>query len=495
LNSQSVDAILALDQGTSSSRAMLFDRQGRVLAQAQQEISCSFPQPGWVEQDAEQVWWSVLAVCREVMHQAKQLQVRVCAMAITNQRETSVLWHRDSHSVVAPAIVWQDRRTQERCQQLREQGFESLLQQKTGLCADPYFSASKLQWLLDQYPAVRQNPSAYAFGTIDSFLLWRLSNGTTHATDTTNASRTALFNIDSLQWDDQLLALFDVPRDLLPAVRPSAGVFGYCDVSWFGEALPILAMAGDQQAAALGQGCIGEGGLKSTYGTGCFALLNTGNKRLTSNHQLLTTIAYTVQGQTHYALEGSIFVAGAAVKWLRDQLGVNRHASETEVLAASIPDNRGVYLVPAFTGLGAPYWRADVTASWTGLTLATGRAELARAVLEAVAYQTYDLLMAMQADGAVLQRLQVDGGMVNNSWFCQFLADLLQLPVMRPLQTETTAFGVALLAGIELGWYQGLADLPTLVQAESWFKPADTSRREQNIAGWQAAVARVLAED
>lgn len=490
---QSKQAILAIDQGTSSSRAMLFNAQGQVLAQAQQEISCSFPAAGWVEQDGEQLWWSVLAVCRDVLQQARLLGVQVLALAITNQRETSLLWQRDNDTLLGPAIVWQDRRTQAQCQQLREEGHETLISQKTGLCADPYFSASKLQWMLDAYPQVRRQPSDYAFGTVDSFLVWRLTKGTVHATDTTNASRTSLFDINHLRWDDQLLQLFKVPKALLPEVRPSAGHFGYCDISWFGERLPILAVAGDQQAAALGQGCIGAGGLKSTYGTGCFALLNTGEQRLQSKHQLLSTVAYTVQGTTHYALEGSIFIAGAAVKWLRDQLGVIRSAAETEALAASLPDNCGVYLVPAFTGLGAPYWRPELAAQWSGLTLSTGRAELCRAVLEAVAYQTYDLLMAMRADGATLTQLQVDGGMVNNSWFCQFLANLLQVPVMRPLQTETTAFGVALLAGIEVGWYAGLSELPKLVQAESWFKPQPDPLREQNLAGWQQAVARLLA--
>lgn len=488
------DVILAVDQGTSSSRAMLFDPQGQLLAQAQQEVHCSYPEPGWVEQDGEQLWWSVLAVCRDVMQQAKQLQLRVVALAITNQRETSLVWHRESHALLAPAIVWQDRRTQLYCQQLQADGYDTMVQQKTGLCCDPYFSASKLHWLLAHYPALRADPSAYAFGTVDSFLLWRFSAGAVHATDTTNASRTGLFNIDSLAWDDELLALYQVPASLLPQVQPSAGLFGYCDASWFGEALPIVAIAGDQQAAALGQGCIGAGGLKSTYGTGCFALLNTGAQRVASQHQLLTTIAYTVQGQTHYAQEGAIFVAGAAVKWLRDHLGVIRHACETEALAASLSSNQGVYVVPAFTGLGAPYWRADVRACISGLTLATGRAELARAVLEAVAYQTYDLLQAMQADGALVTQLQVDGGMVHNSWFCQFLADLLQLPVVRPLQSETTAFGVALLAGIACGWYQGLADLPRLVHVDRCFAPQPDPNRTHNLAGWHAAVARVLAE-
>lgn len=487
-------AVLAIDQGTSSSRAMLFNQAGEVLAQAQQEISCQFPSPGWVEQDGEQLWWSVLTVCRDVLQQAKLRQIQVLGIAITNQRETTLVWHRASDTLVAPAIVWQDRRTQDFCQTLSDHGADALIRQKTGLCADPYFSASKLHYLLQQHPDIQADPAAYAFGTVDSFLLWRLTKGQVHATDTTNASRTGLYNIESLTWDDELLALYSVPEALLPKVQESSGHFGMSCASWFGESLPILALVGDQQAAALGQGCIGEGGLKSTYGTGCFALLNTGKQRLQSKHQLLSTIAYTVQGQTHYALEGSIFVAGAAVKWLRDKLGIIQSAQETEALAASLNDNQGVYLVPAFTGLGAPYWRPELKAQWSGLTLSSGKAVLVRAVLESVAYQTYDLLMAMQADGARLQQLQVDGGMVNNSWFCQFLADILQIPVMRPLQTETTAFGAALLAGIALGWYQSLAELPTLVQAESWFHPsAEQQARERALQGWQVAVAQLLA--
>lgn len=486
--------ILAIDQGTSSSRAMLFDRHGALRAQAQQELACAFPHSGWVEQDAEALWLSVLTVCREVLAQADVLQLKVCGIGITNQRETTLLWRRDTGEVVAPAIVWQDRRTLEYCQQLQQRGHQDWVSQRTGLCLDPYFSASKLHWLL-QNPALRQAAvqGELAFGTVDSFLLWRLTRGRVHATDTTNASRTLLLDIHRLQWDAELLELFDIPAALLPEVRQSADDFGASDAHWFGRPLPIVAVAGDQQAAAIGQGCVRAGGLKSTYGTGCFALLNTGEQLLQSQHQLLSTVACTVQGQTQYALEGAIFVAGAAVKWLRDQLGLIRDASETEALAASLADNGGVYLVPAFTGLGAPYWRPELKAQWSGLTLGTGKAHLARAVLEAVAYQTADLLQAMRSDGAALLSLQVDGGMVNNSWFCQFLADVLNINVMRPLQTETTAFGVALLAGIQLGWYADLDALPALVRAESWFYPECSSgQRAELLAGWQRAVAALL---
>lgn len=508
-------AILAIDQGTSSSRAMLFGRDGQLLASAQHEIHCSFPAPGLVEQDPEQIWQSVLTVCRQMLLAAQQQGWQVHGVTITNQRETTVLWRRDTGAAVAPAIVWQDRRTLQACQGLQSAGYESLIRDKTGLCLDPYFSATKLQALLQQ-PALQQAAAAgeLAFGTVDSFLLWRLTAGPAvagghfnganarHCTDTTNASRTLLFNIRTLSWDEQLLQLFQIPAAVLPQIQQTADDFGQVHARWFSDVWPdamrlsIVALCGDQQAAAIGQGCVRAGGLKSTYGTGCFALLNTGSACLFSQQRLLTTIAATVQGQTQYALEGAIFVAGAAIKWLRDQLGLIASAAESEQLAQSVSDSGGVYLVPAFTGLGAPHWRPDVTAQFSGLTLGSSKAHLVRATLEAVVYQTADLLAAMRADGAVLTSLQVDGGMVNNSWFCQQLADLLDLPVMRPLQTETTAFGGALLGGIQLGWYQSLDDLPALVRAQSWFYPQlDGAKRAQQLAGWQRAVQALLTAD
>ncbi len=486
------EAILAIDQGTSSSRAMVFAADGSLLLQAQQEIDCYYPEEGWVEQDPEQIWLSVLTVCREVLQQAKLQQIQIKGIGITNQRETTVVWRRDNFETIYPAIVWQDRRTAETCEGLKAAGAEAMVRAKTGLCLDPYFSAAKLQWILQQHPDI--DAKDLAFGTIDSFILWRLTLGQKHATDTTNASRTALFNIQSLTWDAELLALFNIPAEVLPVVQQSADDYGTTAARWFDEEIPILALVGDQQAAAIGQGCVRAGGLKSTYGTGCFALLNTGEQCLTSQHQLLTTIASTVQGQTQYALEGTIFVAGAAIKWLRDQLGVISQAAETEHLAASLPDNGGVYLVPAFTGLAAPYWRSDLRASLSGLTFGCGKAHLARAALEAVVYQTADLLTAMKADGAPIETLQIDGGMVNNAWFCQYLADVLALDVMRPLQTETTAFGAALLAGIQLTWYRDLAALPSLVRAESWFRPKmPAAQRELVLQGWQQALQRLLA--
>ncbi len=471
---------------------MVFAADGQLLLQAQQEFACNYPHEGWVEQDPEQIWLSVLTVCREVLQQARQQGIFIKGIGITNQRETTLVWRRDNFEAVYPAIVWQDRRTASYCEALKARGVEPVVQQKTGLCLDPYFSASKLHWILQQHPDI--DPRELAFGTVDSFILWRLTLGQVHATDTTNASRTALFNIRSLSWDPELLDLFAIPAEVLPQVKQSADAYGATDPRWFGEAIPILALAGDQQAAAIGQGCVRAGGLKSTYGTGCFALLNTGSQCIESSHQLLTTIASTVQGETQYALEGSIFAAGAVVKWLRDQLCIIQTAAQTEGLASSIPDNGGVYLVPAFTGLAAPHWRSDLRATLSGLTFGCGKAHIARAALEAVVYQTADLLAAMQADGAIIENLQIDGGMVNNHWFCQFLADVLDLQVMRPLQTETTAFGVALLAGIQLQWYADLAALPSLVRAESWFKPQMSAHeRADLLAGWHQAVHRLLA--
>lgn len=488
--------MLALDQGTSSSRALLFNQQGQVLAEAQQELNCQYPQQGWVEQDAEHIWLSVLKVCRDVLKQAQQQQLQVVGIGISNQRETTVAWHKKTGEVLAPAIVWQDRRTSAYCAELKASGHAALVRQKTGLELDAYFSASKINWLLQNQQAVAEAAAAgeLGVGTIDSFLVWRLTGGAVHATDTSNACRTMLFNIHSLQWDQELLKLFQVPADCLPVVKQSADFYGNCAETVFGSALPVLALAGDQQAAAIGQGCVSAGSLKSTYGTGCFALLNTGEQPLYSSNNLLTTVACTVQGQTLYALEGAIFVAGAAVKWLRDQLGVIQCASETEALAAGLLDNGGVYLVPAFTGLAAPHWRSDVRAAVLGMTFGTGKAQLARAALEAVVYQTVDLLAAMQADGARISALKVDGGMVVNNWFCQYLADVLNLPVLRPATTESSAYGVALLAGISFGWYPDLAATAQRLDTVQRFEPRmDAQQRAALLNGWHQAVAQVLA--
>ncbi|MBU1618249.1 MAG: glycerol kinase GlpK [Gammaproteobacteria bacterium] len=487
-------AILSIDQGTSSSRALLFNRDGKVLAVAQQELDCVYPQQGWVEQDAELIWLSVLKVCRQVLAQAVQLGIEVLGVSISNQRETTVLWHKAKDKVLAPAIVWQDRRTADYCQQLKDQGHEAMVQQKTGLLLDPYFSASKIQWLLTHNADVQQAlaEGELAFGTIDSFLLWRLTSTKVHATDTTNASRTLLLNLQTLSWDQELLQLFGVPEHILPQVKQSADSYGLCDTRLFGLALPVLALVGDQQAAALGQGCINAGSLKSTYGTGCFALLNTGCKPLFSKHRLLTTVAFTVQGHTFYALEGAIFVAGAAVKWLRDQLGVISEASETEGLAQSLPDNGGVYLVPAFTGLAAPHWQPEARAALVGMTLGTGKAHLARAALEAVVYQTGDLLSAMLADGANAEQLQIDGGMVANNWLCQHLADVLNIPVLKPNQNEASAYGASVLAAVQLGWFESLADVQFSSDALQFLPQMSADKRQQLLSGWKLALNSVL---
>ena len=487
-------AILSIDQGTSSSRALLFNRDGKVLAVAQQELDCVYPQQGWVEQDAELIWLSVLKVCRQVLAQAVQLGIEVLGVSISNQRETTVLWHKAKDKVLAPAIVWQDRRTADYCQQLKDQGHEALVQQKTGLLLDPYFSASKIQWLLTHNADVQQAlaEGELAFGTIDSFLLWRLTSTKVHATDTTNASRTLLLNLQTLSWDQELLQLFGVPEQILPQVKQSADAYGVCDTRLFGLALPVLALVGDQQAAALGQGCINAGSLKSTYGTGCFALLNTGCKPLFSKHRLLTTVAFTVQGHTFYALEGAIFVAGAAVKWLRDQLGVISEASETEGLAQSLPDNGGVYLVPAFTGLAAPHWQPEARAALVGMTLGTGKAHLARAALEAVVYQTGDLLSAMLADGANAEQLQIDGGMVANNWLCQHLADVLNIPVLKPNQNEASAYGASVLAAVQLGWFESLNAVPFSADALQFLPQMSADKRQQLLSGWKLALNSVL---
>jgi glycerol kinase len=490
-------AILAIDQGTTSSRAIVFDTRGQSVACAQQEFPQLYPQDGWVEHDPEEIWLSTLKVCKAALAQADAAGYETRAIGITNQRETSLLWERTSGKTLHNAIVWQDRRTAAYCASLKKQGHEPLVTQRTGLLLDPYFSATKLHWMLAHIPGARQRAQngELAFGTIDSFLLWRLTGGRVHATDVTNASRTLLFNIHDQQWDQQLLQLFELPESLLPEVKDCAAFFGTTDASVFGRQLPILGLAGDQQAAAIGQACLEPGMIKSTYGTGCFVLMNTGKQPVQSRNRLLTTIAYRVNGETSYAVEGSIFVAGAAIQWIRDALGLVATAAETENLAAGLASNNGVYMVPAFTGLGAPYWDPNARGALFGLTRDTGIAEIARAALESVAYQTTDLMNAIVSDGASPPTtLRVDGGMVANNWFCQFLADLLNLPVERPRVTETTALGAACLAGVKSGLFASLADISRHWQPETLFKPdIDAGKRRHLLDGWEKAVSRVLA--
>ena len=446
------ELILSLDQGTTSSRAILFDQNTNIITTAQQEFPQHYPQNGWVEHNPEDIWSSCLSVVKEVLAHAKQINADVIAMGITNQRETTIVWDKQTGKPIYNAIVWQDRRTAKQCQQLKDQKLEAFVRERTGLLLDPYFSATKVAWILDHVEGARAlaEQNRLAFGTIDSFLIYRLTAGQQHVTDATNASRTNLFNIHTGQWDEQLLDIFSVPPSCLPRVLNCADDFGITDKNLIGEAIPIYGVAGDQQSAAIGQCCFTAGETKSTYGTGCFVLSNTGTTALQSQHQLLTTVAYQLDGQIHYCLEGSIFIAGAGIQWLRDGLGLIKHAKETQALAESLDDNRGVYLVPAFTGLGAPYWEPDVRGALFGLTRDTGVAELVRATLESVCYQTYDLIEAMTGDGVSTQVLKVDGGMVNNDWLVQFLADTLMVEITRPKVVETTALGVVFLAGLRL---------------------------------------------
>ena len=489
------DTILAIDQGTTSSRAMLFDQAGRAVGQAQQELPQHFPRSGWVEHDPEDIWRDTLATARGALDAAGRGARDVAAIGITNQRETVVIWDRASGAAIHQAIVWQDRRTAAHCDRLKAEGHEPLVQQRSGLLLDPYFSASKVSWILDQVPRARERAERgeLAFGTVDCFLLWRLTGGRVHATDATNAARTMLFDIHRQVWDQDLLALFGVPAAILPEVRDSDGDFGATAAELFGAPLPILGIAGDQQAATVGQACFKPGMMKSTYGTGCFALMNTGGEAVTSTNRLLTTIAYRISGETTYALEGSIFIAGAAIQWLRDGLKIIASAEESEALARAADPEQAVTLVPAFVGLGAPYWDAHARGAILGLTRATGPAEIARAALEAVCHQTRDLLEAMAADGAEPPKtLRVDGGMVGNDWVLQFLADILGCAVERPVVAETTALGAASLAGLNNGFFDGLEGIAATWQSAGRFEPRMAAdERERRYAGWLDAVKRV----
>lgn len=489
-----MNTILAIDQGTTSSRAIVFDEQGHSLKSAQKEYPQFFPHAGWVEQDANTIWEDTLAMCRKVLDGSE----KPVAIGITNQRETLVVWERQTGQPIYNAIVWQDRRAEGFCKQLREAGHEAMVQRKTGLRIDSYFSATKLNWVLENVQGARAKAEAgkLAAGTIDTYLLWKLTKGRVHATDATNASRTLLFNIETQQWDEALLALFGVPRSLLPQVHDTISEFGASDAEWFGYELPIRAMVGDQQSATVGQACFKPGMWKSTYGTGCFVLMHTGDAQVQSQNKLLATVATRLKGNTQYALEGSIFVAGAAVKWLRDQMGLVASAADTAKAAAAVEDTGGVYLVPAFAGLGAPYWDAEARGAIVGMTLDTRREHIIRATLEAVAYQTRDLLAAFEADtqgaGIVPDVLRVDGGMVANDWFCQFLADTLGLPVERPAVIETTALGAAYLAGMGAGIYGGVDDIAAAWRCERRFEPQmPESARQAGYEGWLAAIGKV----
>ncbi len=493
--------VLALDQGTTSSRAILFDRRGQPVAIRQQPFAQSFPQPGWVEQDAGEIWTSQLAVARAVLREHGIAAGQVAALGIANQRETTILWERATGEPLAPAIVWQDRRTAAQCAALSAAGHDALFEQRSGLRLDPYFSGTKLAWLLEHLPGARRRAERgeLAFGTVDSWLAWQLSGGREHVTDASNAARTLLFDIHRGCWDEELLAVLDIPPTLLPRVVDSSGVVARIDASWLGGDIPLAGIAGDQQAATFGQVCLAPGMAKNTYGTGCFLLLNVGQQAQASRHRLLSTVGWRRGGATTYLLEGSVFMGGAVIQWLRDGLGMIASAAEVEALAASVADSGGVYLVPAHTGLGAPYWDPQARGALLGLTRGSGRAEIARAALEAIAFQSAEVLQAMQQDaGQPLAELRVDGGAAANDLLLQCQADLLGVPVLRPQVTETTALGAAYLAGLAVGFWQDEAELAAQWQIDRRFEPSRSADwRQAQLAGWRRAVQRSLrwAED
>ena len=491
-----MDAIIALDQGTTSSRAIVFDQHGHVRSQAQRAFTQYFPEPGWVEHDALEIWRSQLEVAAQAIAMAQRDGLQISAIGITNQRETTVLWARDSGLPLAPAIVWQDRRTAATCDQLVAGGHAARISEKTGLEVDAYFSATKLQWLLDHVPHARERAARgeLAFGTIDSWLIWNLTAGKVHATDVSNASRTMLCNIHTLDWDDELLRLLDIPRSVLPKIVSSSGVIGETACVGLPAGIPISGIAGDQQAALFGQSCHQPGMAKNTYGTGCFMLMNTGATPMVSKNRLLTTVAWRIgdDAPTQYALEGSVFMGGATIQWLRDGLGIIKQSADVEVLANSVVDTGGVYLVPAFAGLGAPHWDAGARGTMLGLTRGSTRAHIARAACEAIAYQSAELAIAMQEDaGVALSELRVDGGASTNNLLMQFQADLLGTPVVRPRITETTALGAAYLAGLAVGFWQSEAEIAALWERDRSFTPnLSRTEAESKMQGWLRAVER-----
>lgn len=486
--------IFSIDQGTTSSRTLVFSPKGEILFTAQEEFPQLYPQDGWVEHDPEAIWSTVLSTLKQAQAYAAEKDLSVAAIGITNQRETTLVWDRETGKPLYNAIVWQDRRTAEICRGLAKKLPAEDLQAKTGLLHDPYFSGSKMAWILDNVDRAREKAEhgELCFGTIDSFLIWRLTEGKRHVTDATNASRTNLFDIHAQQWDEGLLNLFNVPKAGLPEVLDCAADFGVCTV--LGIDIPITGVAGDQQAAAIGQACFEVGDIKSTYGTGCFVLLNTGGEAITSKNRLLTTVGYRINGETTYALEGSIFMAGASVQWLRDEMKLVDDASETEAVCERLDSTEGVYLVPAFTGLGAPYWAPDARGAVFGMTRNTGRDQVIRATVESVVYQTYDLFDAMSKDGVAPKALRVDGGMTANSWMCGYLADILDMPVLRPKVLETTALGAAYLAGLGAGLYFSMQEVAGQWSAERTFTPSlDAKTRETRLADWAKYVQKLLS--
>ena len=483
--------ILVIDEGTTSTRAVLFAADGKAVGSCQRPLTQHYPQAGLVEHDAEEIWNLTLACAQDMVATAGGAD-QIASIGITNQRETVVFWDRRTGKPLAPAIVWQDRRTADMCAAMKDQGEEPVVQAKTGLLLDPYFSGSKIGWALKNWPQLKEAGANLAVGTVESYLVYRLTGGS-HITDASNAARTALMAIGSGGWDDGLMALFGVPRDILPEITDCSGDLGTTMPEHFGGAIRICGMAGDQQAATIGQGCFAIGQTKATFGTGAFVLTQTGTTLRQSRHRLLSTILYQLNGERHYALEGSVFVAGSLVQWLRDDLGLISHAAETEPLARSVPDNGGVYLVPALSGLGAPHWRPDARAAISGLSFAAKKAHVARAALEAMAHQTYDLKTAFAADGADWAELRIDGGMVTNDWMAQDLADMLAIDVERPAFVETTALGAAMLAAVGCGLYHSLEEAAKMRGGVTRFAPTlDPSAREIRLAGWADALSRVL---
>ena len=489
--------IISIDQGTTSSRSILFNLQGKPIYSSQKEFTQYFPKSGWVEHDPEEIWNTTKRTLVDVVNKAKKLKGQILTIGITNQRETTILWNKKTGKPVYKAIVWQDRRTERYCKKLRDSNKETLIFNKTGLLIDPYFSATKVKWILENVPLAKKlmKKKQLLFGTIDTFLIWRLTKGNVHATDATNASRTMLYNISSNKWDEGILKLLKIEKNILPQVKDSSDDFGSTHSSITGKSIPITGVVGDQQAATIGQCCFEPGSLKSTYGTGAFVLLNTGSKIIFSKNRLLTTIAYRIKGKTTYAMEGSIFIAGAGVQWLRDKMKFIKKASETEKIIKSLQDNKGIYLVPAFTGLGAPYWDANARGVLSGITRDTGPKEIIRATIEAVAYQTYDLFEAMKHDGLKPKLVKVDGGMVMNNWFSQFLSDVVNIKVSRPRVQETTALGAAFMAGLHIGVYKSLKDISKNWSLDKNFTPKIKPKERNNLVkGWSAAMKKTLTK-
>jgi len=487
--------LVAIDQGTTSSRSILFDLKGNPIFISQKEFKQYFPKSGWVEHDPEEIWKTTFKTLKDVIKKSKQKKGKILSIGITNQRETTILWNKKTGKAIHKAIVWQDRRTESFCKRLRKLKKEKLIFKKTGLHVDPYFSGTKIKWILENIPAAKKlnKENNLLFGTIDTFLIWRLTNKKVHATDATNASRTMIYNISKNKWDDQILKLLKINKKILPEVKNCSDDFGFVSKSLIGENIPIRGVIGDQQSATFGQACFEPGSIKSTYGTGAFVLLNTGYKKIFSKNKLLTTIAYRLEGKTTYALEGSIFIAGAGVQWIRDKLKFIKKASDTEKILESTESNRGVYLVPAFTGLGAPYWKANARGILTGITRDTGSKEITRSIVESVAYQTYDLFHAMKNDGITPKLVKVDGGMASNNWFSQFLSDIINKEVVRPKILETTALGAALVAGLGIGVYKSLSDIKKMWKKEKNFKPKiQHSTKIKLIEGWKQAVNKTI---